>query len=104
MQVFPVATCEGELRAASAVRPTLEELVLRKPALVAVYRAPRPYLPPVQADYVAVFSRTTTQSPEPLGAGLVVAGGKVAGIWFGCLAKPNEIVRPGAELLFQAPR
>lgn len=80
VEVFPVATCEVELRTASAVRATLEDLVLRKPVLVAVYRAPRPYLPPVQADYVAVFSRTTTQSPEPLGAGVVVAGGKVAGI------------------------
>lgn len=100
--VLPVATCEGELRQASAVRPTLEDLTLAKPVLNGVYRAPRPYLPSVQADYVAVFGRTPTTGGVigPLGAGLVVSGGKVAGVWFGCLARPNEIVPAGTEVIF----
>lgn len=101
VQVFPVATCEGELRPASAVRPTLEQVVRARPVLTGVYRAPRPYLPPVQADYVAVFSRTPTGAGAgTLGAGIVIAGGKVAGVWFGCGASPAEIVRPGTEALY----
>ncbi len=101
VQVFPVATCEGELRPASAVRPTLEQVVLARPVLTGVYRAPRPYLPPVQADYVVVFSRTPTGAGTgPLGAGIVMAGDKIAGVWFGCGASPAEIVRPGTEALY----
>lgn len=101
VEVFPVATCEGELRPASAVRPTLEQVVLASPALAGVYRAPRPYLPPIQADYVAVFSRTPTGGVTgPLGAGLVIVGDRIAGVWFGCAAKPAEIVPPGTEAVY----
>lgn len=97
VDVFPVATCEGELRPASSVQPTLETLTAAKPVLYGVYRAPRPYLPQVQADYVAVFSRPTPNGT--LGAGVVIAAGKVAGLWFGCSARPSEIVPPGTEAL-----
>lgn len=48
-----------------------------------------------------MFSRTPTGGVTgPLGAGLVVVGGRLAGIWFGCGAKPTEIVPPGTEPLF----
>lgn len=101
VDVFPVATCEGELRPASSVRATLDQVMQGKPVLTGVYRAPRPYLPPIQGEQVVVFSRTPTGGVTgPLGAGLVVAGGKLAGIWFGCGAKPTEIVPPGTEALF----
>lgn len=101
VDVFPVATCEGELRPASSVRATLDQVMEAKPVLTGVYRAPRPYLPPVQADQVIVFSRTPTGGVTgPLGAGLVVVGGRLAGIWFGCGAKPTEIVPPGTAPLF----
>jgi hypothetical protein len=101
VDVFPVATCQGELRPAAAVRPTLEQIVLAKPALVGVYRAPSPYLAPVQGDYVVVFSRTPTAAvTTPLGAGLVIAGDRIAGAWFGCGARPHEIVPAGTEPVF----
>ncbi len=101
VDVFPVATCEGELRPASSVRPTLDQVMQAKPVLIGVYRAPKPYLPPVQAEQVIVFSRTPTEGVTgPLGAGLVVVGGRLAGIWFGCGAKPTEIVPPGTAPLF----
>jgi hypothetical protein len=101
VDVFPVATCEGELRPASSVRPTLDELMQAKPVLMGVYRAPKPYLPAVQGEQVIVFSRTPTGGiPGPLGAGLVVVEGRLAGIWFGCAAKATEIVPPGTEPLY----
>ena len=65
--------------------------------LYGVYRAPRPYLPQVQVDYVMLFSRPTPDLT--LGAGVVIAAGKVAGLWFGCGARPSEIVPPGTEAL-----
>ncbi|RLT38356.1 MAG: hypothetical protein DWI58_15430 [Chloroflexi bacterium] len=101
VDVFPVATCEGELRPASAVRATLDQVMQAKPVLTGVYRAPKPYLPSIQGEQVIVFSRTPTGGVTgPLGAGLVVVEGRLAGIWFGCGAKPAEIVPPGTEALF----
>lgn len=92
-----MATCEGELRPATAVRPS-EHVVLARPLLTGVYRGPRPYLPPVQADYVLVFSRTPSgDGTGSLGAGLVIASDKIAGVWFGGGASAGEIVRPGTE-------
>jgi hypothetical protein len=96
VDVFPVASCEGELRERTAVRPTLEEVTGRMPRLTGVYRAPDPYLPAVKGDYVAVFSRQLPGQPN-LGAGMVIAGDRVVGVWFGCGANPSQIVPAGTQ-------
>ena len=99
VEVFPVVTCEGELRPRQFVRPTLEDLTNQSPRLVGVYRAPDPYLPAARGDHVAVFSRQTAANAN-LGAGVVVEGDRVVGIWFGCLAPPDRIVPAGTEPVF----
>ena len=99
VEVVPVASCEGELRPASALRPTYEQVLPTIGRLTGVYRAPRPYLRPIEADYVAVFSRSLPGQPN-LGVGVVIANGEVRGLWFGCGASPGQIVPPGTEAVF----
>src|SRR5688500_3337224 len=80
VEVFPIASCEGELRTRAAVRPTLETVTNGSPRLFGVYRAPDPYVPQVRGEYVAVFSRQMQGNPGLLGAGIVVASDRIVGI------------------------
>jgi hypothetical protein len=98
VDVLPVATCEGELRPASAVRPTLQDVVGSQPSLFGVYRAPDPYLQPVKGEYVAVFSRQA--GGQNLGVGFVIAGDRVLGLWFGCGSPAPMIVPAGTQPVY----
>lgn len=99
VDVFPVTTCEGEYRSAAQVAPSLEPLTGAKPALYAVYGMPQQFLPFLpDGQYVAVFSRDATGQAR-LGAGIIVGGGKVLGIWYGCAAPANQIVPAGTSVI-----
>lgn len=98
--VLPIATCEGEYRGEAALRPTYEQLVRAdQKSLVGVYEAPEPYLPHVKGDYVAVFSRDLPGQPG-LGVGVLVKGGRIGGVWFGCNALPSQIVPKNADAVW----
>lgn len=100
VEVFPIATCEGEYRDRTSLRATYQRLTdAQNKSLVGVYRAPRPYLPHVNANYVAVFSRDEGDQ-RGLGAGVVVKDRRVAGLWFGCNAPPSQIVPRDADALW----
>ena len=104
VDIFPVVTCQAELRPRAAVRPTLAELLPTIIRLTAVYRAPAAslhFLPvtPVPGDHVAVFSRQLPGQPN-LGVGVVVEGSEVVGLVFRCGASPGEIVPSGTEPVF----
>jgi hypothetical protein len=104
VDVFPVVTCEGELRPAVAVRGTLDQTVPTIGQLTGVYRAPQAslhYLPvtPVPGDHVVVFSRQVAGQAN-LGVGFVIEGSALVGLVFGCQADPTQIVPPGTEVVF----
>ncbi|MGE3857999.1 MAG: hypothetical protein AB7G21_13665 [Dehalococcoidia bacterium] len=100
VEVFPIATCEGEYRDASTLRPTYERLTgAENKSLVGVYEAPDPYLPHVEGDYVAVFSHDRPGQPG-LGAGVLVKDARIGGIWFGCNALPSQIVPRNTDALW----
>ncbi len=99
VQVLPVATCEGEWRPASAVRPSFQPLVSANPRLYAVYGMPEQFQQRIpDGQYVAVFSRDAGNQGE-LGAGVVIAGNRIAGLWFGCGAKADQIVPAGTSTI-----
>lgn len=102
VQVFPVATCEGEWRAEAAVRASLQPL-LSAPQLYAVYGMPSQFqqLMP-DGQYVAVFSRTAPGQGR-VGAGVVIAGGHIVGVWYGCNAPADQIVPAGTSTIL-APK
>jgi hypothetical protein len=104
VEVFPVATCEGELRPQQFVRPTLEMLTSAQPQLAAVYRAPDPYLHrDIDGEYVAVFSRRGFSPSETgLGAGALITDGRVVGLYFGCRVGPDQVVPPGSPAVYLA--
>ena len=96
--VFPIARCSGDWLRAAAIRAALEEVTGASPLLVGVYRTPNPYLPWAKGEYVAVFSRQVRG--QPLGAGFIIDGDRVTGLWFGCGASASQIVPPGTPPLF----
>jgi hypothetical protein len=98
VEVFPTATCEGELRPASAVRATLEEATRTVRLLTGVYRAPETFLPGAKGEYIAVFSRQV--AGQDLGVGVIIGSDRVIGLWFGCGIGPAEIVPPGTPPVY----
>lgn len=100
--VFPVATCEGEWRSESVLRPTVQPL-LNSPELYAVYGMPSQFQPLMpDGQYVAVFSRTGPGTGR-FGAGVVIAGTRIVGIWYGCGAPVEQLVPAGTSTIL-APR
>lgn len=100
--VFPVATCEGEWRTEAVVRASMQPL-LNSPELYAVYGMPSQFqqLMP-DGQYVAVFSRVAPGQGR-LGGAVVIGGGRIVGLWFGCGATPEQIVPAGTSTIL-APR
>ncbi|MEZ4554172.1 MAG: hypothetical protein R3B59_09725 [Dehalococcoidia bacterium] len=100
--VFPVATCEGEWRPESALRPSIQPL-LNDPQLYAVYGMPSQFQPLMpDGQYVAVFSRSAAGQGR-VGVGVVIGAQAVVGIWYGCGATPDQIVPAGTSTIL-APR
>ena len=102
VEVLPVSTCQGELRPRSSLRPTLAETLPSVRRLTGIYRAPAGYLPhapQVNADFVAVFSREAPGQPN-LGVGVVIHGGDVVGLRFGCGSTPAELSPPASEAVY----
>ncbi|HRC61862.1 MAG: hypothetical protein K1X87_11720 [Dehalococcoidia bacterium] len=96
--VFPVGTCEGEWRSETSLRASLQPL-LNGPELYAVYGMPSQWQPLMgDAQYVAVFSRNAPGQSR-LGAGVVIAGGRIAGVWYGCGSFVDQIVPAGTSTL-----
>ncbi|MFN8585847.1 MAG: hypothetical protein U0446_11080 [Dehalococcoidia bacterium] len=96
--VFPVGTCEGEWRSETSLRASLQPL-LNGPELYAVYGMPSQWQPLMgDAQYVAVFSRNAPGQGR-LGAGVVIAGGRIAGVWYGCGSFVDQIVPAGTSTL-----
>ena len=99
VEVLPITTCEGELRPANAVGPTLASLAPAIRELYAVFRPPTPYLSPAQGEYVAVFERRSDDQPGARGIGFLVAGSNIVGIWQGCQATPAQVIPQGVQLV-----
>jgi len=97
VSVLPVATCEGEWRPESSLAASFEPLVDANPELYAVYGMPTQFQALVpDGQYVAVFTRDATGQGR-LGAGVIIAGDAIAGLWFGCGATADQIVPPGTS-------
>jgi len=101
--VFPVATCEGEWRSEAVLRPTVQPL-LNAPELYAVYGMPSQWqaLMP-DGQYAAVFSRMAPGQGR-IGAGVVIAGNRIVGIWYGCGAPVDQIVPAGTSTILAPGR
>lgn len=102
--VFPVATCEGEWRSEAVLRPTIQPL-LSSPELYAVYGMPSQWqgLMP-DGQYAAVFSRVAPGQGGRVGAGVVIAGTRIVGIWYGCGASVDQIVPAGTSTILSPGR
>lgn len=99
VSVLPVATCEGEWRPQSAVRESFMPLTGASPQLYAVYGMPQQFQQLIpDGQYVAVFGRDAGSQGE-LGAGVVIAGDRIVGLWFGCGATPDQIVPAGTSTI-----
>jgi hypothetical protein len=99
VDILPVATCEGEFRGASTVAASFAPVVNSKPALYAVYGMPQQFLTLMpEGQYVAVFSRDATGQGR-LGAGVVIGGGRIVGLWYGCGAPADQIVPAGTSVI-----
>lgn len=96
VEVLPVVTCEGELRPRQHVRASLEVLTTASPRLAGIYRVPPGYLPHAPGEHMAVFSRQDRVSGT-LGAGLLVNGGGIVALVYGCQADPTQIAPPGSQ-------
>lgn len=112
VEVFPFASCEGEVRPAAVLEPTLASFVqarlrlhgvyalrpdqLRPLAIVAIDGRERPL--PRAAEQLVVFAATTPDAtPRALAA--VVAGGLMVGFITGCNVAADALVPAGAQSL-----
>ncbi|MBM4415727.1 MAG: hypothetical protein FJ035_05675 [Chloroflexi bacterium] len=112
VEVFPIATCEGELRTPAALRSTLEGFqpaalrlhgayrvrVDQLPPLAGVYSDGRVLQLPRATDHVVVFAATGS-APDPQALAIVLAGGRIVGFRTGCGATAEMLVPPGAQPL-----
>ncbi|MGD0765014.1 MAG: hypothetical protein ABR978_01750 [Dehalococcoidia bacterium] len=91
VEVLPADQCEGfYIRADEIdVAQTLSGFLASDPALFAVYHAPARFWPP--GEYVALLS-VNHPSLGYVGRGLVIAGGHLVGLDYGCGQTPLQIV------------
>ncbi len=87
VEVVPVAECEGFFLRPDEIDESLSTLVASD--LYAAYQAPATSEPPGQ--YVAVFSHMP--GDELLGIAVVIDGGRIVGMDFGCAQSPEAIVQ-----------
>lgn len=112
VDVFPVSSCEGELRPASALAATLAGFAAAHlrlhgaysvrldqfPPLAGVYLDGREQGLPRAADHMVVFAGTEPSGPVRALA-VVLAGGRVVGFKTGCFVPAETLVPAGAQPL-----
>ncbi len=86
-----VASCEGHYARRDGIEQALGYLVAGKPKLYRVYQSsPSTWLP---GDYTAVFSVEGPESGQVFGKALIIDGGEITSIDFGCGESPEHLAR-----------